>query len=176
MRPSEQQPAAHWLQLREHALTASPQTFEMSVDMDTGLPWAIVMDWTSTFGTATLLAAQNGTASLYLSNGLILNGGGAHERVRHTAAEFVDSAHRCIPAMRSMTSSALPDLNHIAFHVRTPAETFTATVHIDELTDEKHILSELSQHGQRVLSELNALARGGTRSTDTGKKAWWKLW
>jgi len=173
---SEQQPAEHWLQLREQALTASPQTFGMTVNADTCLSWAIVMDWTSTFGTATLVAVQNGNASLYLSNGLTLTGGGEREHVRHMAAEFVDSANRCIHAMQDMPSSELPDLHHITFHVRTPAGTLTATAHVDELTDANHVLSELSQHGQRVLSALNALARDSAQNVSAGKNAWWKFW
>ncbi|MFP6764076.1 MAG: hypothetical protein VB858_10665 [Planctomycetaceae bacterium] len=176
MGTSEQQPAEVWLQLRNQALTASPQTFGVTVDTDASLPWGIVMDWTSTFGTATLFAAQNGHAGLYLSNGLTLIGGDEHEQVRHAAAEFVASANRCVHAIQDMQSPEPPAVNQITFHIRTPAGTLTATAHVDVLTGENHVLSELSQHGQRVLSELNALATDRVRSVNTARKSWWKFW
>src|SRR5438477_9066890 len=64
-------------ELRHRALHLAPEEVGIHPSGDT--PWGIVMDTTYPEGSASLVALEDGTASLYFSGGGGVIGGHAHE-------------------------------------------------------------------------------------------------
>ena len=72
-------------------------------------PWGVVMDWVVSQATASVIAFSNGHASIYLSAGGGISGGGeSHESVRNAAKKMVAVAAECQPHTHATSEYPLP--------------------------------------------------------------------
>ena len=70
------------------ALSATPEQLGLPTSDETKV-FGIVMDWDSGDGIATVAAFETGDASMYLSSGGGVNGGGQHDIVRQAEFPYV---------------------------------------------------------------------------------------
>ncbi len=139
--------------LRELALTVSPA--EVGVPEDAGV-WAVVMEIEVSGETATLVGMADGTASLYISSGGGIIGGGDHEVVRAAAQGLVDVAQRADTAAAEPVPDDLPypAAGSVRFYFRSGALTTTAEVTEEEVADPSHSLHDVFASGHRLLEKL----------------------
>lgn len=78
--------------LRNMAFTATPAQLGLSLTTDKTVVYGVVMDWEMGGATATTVSYQTGDASLYLSSGGGVIGGGQHQNVNSAAKQFVSLA------------------------------------------------------------------------------------
>jgi hypothetical protein len=122
-------------------------------------PYAVLMDWHVTRGTATVVAVADGTASIYLSGGGGSLGGGQSQPVIHAAAlRAVSVASEFQPQMQVTTDYPLPEPGSVIFYVVTNAGVFTAAATVTELSAHRHPLSKLGDCMQEIVTQYRLLA------------------
>jgi hypothetical protein len=138
--------------LREHVLKQSYEktvppddsTKAVAVFMETGYPEAV----------ATLMAAADGTTSLYFSNGGGVIGGGEHEPVRVAAASFLNLASTFVDDMQATETYPLPTEGSVRFYVVHRNGVRTAEAVEDDLGNMRHKLSSLFHQGHEVIAAI----------------------
>lgn len=143
--------------LREMALTAPPSG--LGIPVVPGRPWGVMMDSTRPNGTVSIVAFADGNASLYLSTGGGVLGGGAHAKVREAALQVVDQASTALPKLRPAGSHPFPAEGQTCFYVRVDSNLLFACAASEELQGGKHELSPLFTAGQEVGTQLRAITR-----------------
>lgn len=79
---------------------------------------SVLMDWHVDHGTVTVLAAADGSASLYLSSGGgFLGGGQRHPEIREAALHAVAVATSLQSQFEQTEMTALPSLGDVTFYV-----------------------------------------------------------
>jgi hypothetical protein len=117
-------------------------------------PWAVVMDWGMTEGSATVVAIADGTASIYLSSGGgSIGGGQSHDSIRQAAMRAVSVAAEFQPEMRRVTSYPLPGSGEVVFYVLTDAGVFSASASEKELSAHRPRLSKLGDALQEIMTQ-----------------------
>jgi hypothetical protein len=81
---------------------------------------SVLVDWHAGNGTATVLAAADGTASIYLSSGGgFLGGGQRHPQIREAAILAVHIATGLSPKFEFTEKTALPQEGEVYFYLTT---------------------------------------------------------
>jgi len=87
-----------------------------------GAVHVVLMDWNVPNGTVTVMAAADGTASLYLSSGGgFIGGGQKFPEIREAALRAVEIAATMMPQFQPSESRDLPAAGTIYFYVTTNA-------------------------------------------------------
>jgi hypothetical protein len=121
-------------------------------------PWAVVMDWGVTEGSATVVAIADGTASIYLSSGGgSIGGGQSHDSIRQAAMRAVSVAAEFQPEMRLVTSYPLPPAGEVVFYALTDAGVFSAGAPEKELSTHRHRLSKLGGALQEIVTQYRLI-------------------
>jgi hypothetical protein len=123
-------------------------------------PWAAVMDWGVTNGTATVVAISDGTASIYLSSGGgSIGGGQSHDSIRKAAQKMVSVAVEVQPQMQATDTFPLPQRGQVTFYVLTDAGVFTANAPQEELSSHHHPLSKLGDAAQEIITQYRLIQK-----------------
>lgn len=77
--------------------------------------WGIVSEFGLASGTATLIALDDGTCSLYTSTSGGVIGAGEHEAVRGAAGTLIDVAGRVAGTLKPLTDRSMPGQDEICF-------------------------------------------------------------
>jgi len=105
---------AVYVKLREHALT-----MPLPVKSDR-IVLVLVMDWYLSNGLASVVAAFDGSASIYLSSGGgFIGGGQGSAEIRAAAMHAVKVAEQSIARFEAVTSADLPERGTVYFYART---------------------------------------------------------
>jgi hypothetical protein len=121
-------------------------------------PWAAVMEWGVTNGTAIVVAIADGTASIYLSSGGgSIGGGQSHDSIRKAAQKMVSVAAEFQPQMQAMDTYPLPQRGQVTFYVLTDAGVFTANTPQEELSSHRHPLSKLGDAAQEIITQYRLI-------------------
>ncbi len=127
-----------------------------------GRPRAVVMDWSMDKGTATLVAYDDGTTSLYTSTGGGVIGAGSHEEVRDAAEAFQAEAERTLKQFAAVASTdplPLPPPNAVSFYVITDSATLRAgPIATSRLIADEHPLAALGNKAQAVIAAIHQSA------------------
>ena len=87
----------------------------------------LLMDWIVRNGTATVLAAADGTASVYLSSGGGFIGGGQRfPQIAEAAKRAVQLANGALPLSAKTVSYDLPKTGEVYFYLRTSEAVYLA--------------------------------------------------
>src|SRR5713226_5270765 len=117
-----------YLGLRSQILELKRDKIGLAAPAKPTEPWAAVMDWGVTNGTATVVAISDGTASIYLSSGGgSIGRGQSHDSICKAAQKMVSVAAEFQSQMRATDTYALPQRGQVTFYVLTDAGVFTAT-------------------------------------------------
>ena len=143
-----------YFRLRNQILQAKRDQLGLPITAHPTVPWAVVMDWGVSNGTATIVAISDGTASVYLSSGGgSIGGGQSHESIRKAARNAVSVAAEFQPQMQPATAHPFPQPGGVIFYALTDAGVFTATVSEAELSTHRHRLSKLGDALQEIITQ-----------------------
>jgi len=116
---------------------------------------AVVYDWHFGAGTASLVAFDDGSTSLYLIPGGGFIGAGAHENVRRAAEAFRNEAAKVVGQFHVVTEYPLPASGYSAFYVVTDSSTLgSGALRTTDLNVQSHPLAVLDRLGQEVIAEV----------------------
>ena len=153
MPPSDYEVADVFQGLRKQVLELEPDAIELTgidqsdviaVLMETGYPEAV----------ATLVAATDGTSSLYFSNGGGIIGGGEHQPVHDVAKSFITLAHDYVSKGSATSTYPLPRKEHVRFYIVTASAIYTVEALEDDLGNERHVFSPLFFKGHELITSI----------------------
>ncbi len=104
-------------ELRNLAFTATPEQLALSLPADKTIVYGVVMDWEMGGATATIVSYQTGDASLYLSSGGGVIGGGQHQNVNSAAKQFVTLAQTFLNKTAKTETTPLPATDEVKFYL-----------------------------------------------------------
>jgi hypothetical protein len=153
-------PKSIYLGLRDQALNMKREKIGLPAPVSPTQPWAVLMDWGLSSGTATIFAVSDGTASVYLSSGGgSIGGGQSHEFIRNAAKKMVSVAADFQSQMHATNIYPLPRTGEVIFYVRTDSGVFTASASEAELSSHRHPLSRLGDAAQEIVTQYRLLQR-----------------
>ncbi|HET6557029.1 MAG TPA: hypothetical protein VFG54_06910 [Prolixibacteraceae bacterium] len=140
--------------LRNMAFTATPASLGLSLPSDKTTVYGAVMDWELSGAVATTIAYQTGDASLYLSSGGGVIGGGQHQNVNSAAKKFVVLAQKFLDKATKTEATPLPDKNVVKFYLLTNNGVYVGQDDMKNFENNTSIWLGLFEEGNNVLTEL----------------------
>ncbi len=159
-RQNSEKPKTHQTQsnayegLRNMAFSTTAERLGLSLPADKTTVFAVIMDWGMDGAIATTVAYQTGDASLYLSTGGGVIGGGQHQNVNDAAKKFVDFAQSYLPNSTKTESNKLPKSDEVLFYFLTNDGMYVGKEHMDNFKTNSSPWLKLFEEGNKVLTEL----------------------
>jgi hypothetical protein len=119
--------------------------------------YAALMDMGMQKGTATVVSFLNGEASIYLSTGGGMIGGGQQPTVNRAAKDFVRIASSGLSGMKHDSDMRLPEPGQVFFYVLTSEGVFSASASDAELASGSSALTPIYAAAQDVISAYREL-------------------
>lgn len=145
-------------ELREKAFHITPKELGLTVSNEETKVFGIVMDWEMDGATATTISFITGDASLYLSSGGGVIGGGTNQNVKIAAEKFVELAQSFLSKAKKTESNKLPETNNVNFYLLTNKGTYVGIENIENFDNNSSEWLPLFEQGNRVLSELRNIS------------------
>lgn len=115
---------------------------------------AVLMDWNVGNGTTTVLAAADGSASIYLSSGGgYLGGGQKYPAIREAAFEAVRRATALLSQFKKTESFHLPAAGEVFFYLTTNTGSLIAIAKEGKLKDGSDALVALGAIMQQIITQ-----------------------
>ena len=115
---------------------------------------AVFMDWNIGNGTATVLAAADGSASVYLSSGGgYIGGGQKYPAIRNAALHAVQIAASLLSQFKSTETIDLPPADDVFFYLKTSRELQLAIAKEADLSDGTDPLASLGATMQEIITQ-----------------------
>lgn len=140
--------------LRNMAFTATPEQLGLSLPTDKTVVYGVVMDWEMGGATATTVSYQTGDASLYLSSGGGVIGGGQHQNVNSAAKQFVTLAQTFLDKTAKTETTPLPATDEVKFYLLTNKGVFVGQETMKNFENNSSSWLKLFEEGNNVLTEL----------------------
>ena len=140
--------------LRGMAFSATPEQLQLSLPSNKTIVYGIIMDWGIDTATATVVSYQTGDASLYLSSGGGVIGGGQHHNVNSAAKQFVSLAQSYLDQATKTESNPLPQTDEVKFYLLTNKGTFVGQDIVKNFENKTSVWLQLFEGGNKVLTEL----------------------
>ena len=146
--------------LRNQALTVT--TTDLGLEPDRSAPiHAVVMETGLDDGVATFACIRDGSASLYLSTGGGVIGGGQHESVREACLEMLSLTNKYaqdfIAACQLVSTFAFPREGEVFFYLVTNEGVYQGRGPKQALAAQQHPFSSLFNNCHAVMSEVRAI-------------------
>ena len=150
-----------YLGLRTNALNAA--TRDLGVDADPNAPIHVVlMEMGMSDAVATFVCFRDGTASLYLSTGGGVIGGGEHENVRSACLEMMSLTNKYardfIAACTKVSTFPFPGEGEVFFYLVTRAGVYQARCREEALVQQRDPFSALFNNCHAVMTEVRHAA------------------
>jgi regulator of RNase E activity RraB len=140
--------------LRNMAFSATPEQIGLSLPTDKTVVYGIVMDWEMGGATATTVSYQSGDASLYLSSGGGVIGGGQYQNVNSAAKQFVTLAQTFLDKTAKTQTTPLPPTDEVKFYLLTNKGVFVGQETMKNFENNSSSWLKLFEEGNNVLTEL----------------------
>ena len=147
----------HYQQLRNMALGVTPERLKITLPTDQTKVYGVIMDWDLGEDAATFVSFSTGDASMYLSSGTMLIGGGQHQNVSTAAKAFVNKAQEYLYKTTKTDLTPLPDKNCVRFYFMTNKGKFTAQENFTNIDNHSSLWLPLFEEGNKVISELRLI-------------------
>jgi hypothetical protein len=144
--------------LRDMALGVTAEQLGLQIAEEQTKVYGIVMDWDLGDGIATVSAYETGDASMYLSSGGGVIGGGQHENVRNIVFPYITKGQSFLNKATLTDSTPLPDKNCIRFYFLTNKGKFMAQENMKNIESETSEWLILFEEANKVLSELRLIS------------------
>jgi len=140
--------------LRDMAFSLTPVQLGVSFPDDKTIVYGIVMDWGMNSAVVTTVCYQTGDASLYLSSGGGIIGGGGHQAVNSAAKQFVSLAQTYLDKATKTETTDLPATDEIKFYLLTNKGVFAGEEQMKNFENETSKWLPLFEEGNKVITEL----------------------
>lgn len=140
--------------LRNMAFSATPEQLGLSLPTDKTVVYGVIMDWEMGGATATIVSYQTGDASLYLSSGGGVIGGGQHQNVNSAAKQFVSLAQTFLDKTIKTETTPLPSNDEVKFYLLTNKGVFVGQETMKNFENNSSSWLRLFEEGNNVLTEL----------------------
>jgi hypothetical protein len=161
--PKSPQQLSPFEDLRKLALDSTPALAGWSARPKGRRVYGAILDWGLDSGIATLFALDDGTASLYLSSGGGVIGGGFHESVSQAAKRFLLAFEPFVDRMESDLAAQPPERGSTDLRAMTTEGRFSVRATTDEFGNGRHPMSVVFHSGQDLIAELRQVATNGGR-------------
>ena len=143
--------------MREMALKQTRKAINLPAGKSDVEPFGVVMDMALGDGFATVVAFNDGSASIYLSSGGGWLGGIGHENVRNAAKKTVSLSARFQPLAKSTKEFPLPKPEETVFYLLTDAGVFTEHAPSEKLGEGQHAWSPLFHAAQDIIGQYRVI-------------------
>ena len=140
--------------LRNMAFSATPEQLGLSLSTDKTVVYGVIMDWEMSNAIATTVSYQTGDASLYLSSGGGVIGGGQHENVHNAAKQFVALAQTFLNKATKTEMTPLPEKNVVKFYFLTNNGIYVGRETMNHFENDSSAWLKLFEEGNNLLTEL----------------------
>jgi hypothetical protein len=140
--------------LRNMAFIVTAEQLGLSLAADKTIVYGVVMDWEMDGATASTVAYQTGDASLYLSSGGGVIGGGQHQNVNEVARHFVSLAQTFLNKTTKTETTPLPSTNEVKFYMLTNKGIYVGREQMKNFENNSSAWLKLFAEGNNVLTEL----------------------
>ncbi|THD67406.1 hypothetical protein E7Z59_07020 [Robertkochia marina] len=140
--------------LREMALYVTAEQLGIETPEGETKVYGIVMDWDLGDRIATVSAYETGDASMYLSSGGGVIGGGQHENVRQAVSPYIQLGQEFLSKSEQTKSTPLPDKGCVRFYFLTNNGTYYAQETLKNIENENSDWLKLFEEANKVLTEL----------------------
>ncbi len=140
--------------LRNLAFSATEEQIGVQLSSEQTKIYGVVMDWDLGEGTATLVAFLSGDASLYLSSGGGVIGGGGHESVKQSVSAFIEKAEKYLDKTTKTEKTPLPELDGVKFYFLTNKGKFVGQEKIQNFENNSSDWLDLFEEGNKVITEI----------------------
>jgi hypothetical protein len=142
-----------YLQLRNQILVELAGKLTVPPPGTPEQPVAVVMDWNTGRGVASIVAVADSTASIYTSTGGGKIGGGqGNEEIRMAALQAVAVANELRSQMSITQTFPLPEPGEITFYAMSNNGVYVGTGNAKELAGQVHPLSKLGNAMQNIVT------------------------
>lgn len=141
-------------ELRNMAFKTTPEQLDLSLPTDKTIVYGVVMDWEMGGATATTVIYQTGDASLYLSTGGGVIGGGQHQNVNNASKQFISLAQTFLDKTTKTEMTDLPKTNEVKFYLLTNKGIYVGQEQMKNFENNSSAWLKLFEKGNNVLSEL----------------------
>jgi hypothetical protein len=152
---SLQAPKDVYLDLRNQMLRGSRKDFGLPASSGPNDPWGVLMDWGVGVekGTVTVVAACDGSASVYFSSGGGHIGGKGQEGIRAAAKKAIEAARSVQLSVRAAPPYALPKRGGVTFYILTDAGAFVSSTTEQKLNSPNHPLRKMGDAMQGIITQ-----------------------
>lgn len=140
--------------LRGMAFSATPEQLQLSLPADKTIVYGIIKEWGIDTATAIVVCYQTGDASMYLSSGGGVIGGGQHQNVSSAAKQFVNLAQTYLDKATKTETNSLPQQDEVKFYLLTNKGTFVGQEVMRNFENNTSTWLPLFEEGNKVLSDL----------------------
>ncbi|MEO6788544.1 MAG: hypothetical protein ABI318_20680 [Chthoniobacteraceae bacterium] len=140
-------------ELRQQALNQTSKAPSLSVKSETE-PYGFVMDMEIGGGIATVVAFNDGNASIYLSSGGGWIGGSGVDGVKKAAEHLFVVAPKFQPLAKLTKEFPLPKDGETIFHLLTDSGVFTLSAPTNDLGEQRHRWSPLFNAAQDIITQF----------------------
>lgn len=144
--------------LRNMAFSATPEQLGLSFLTGKTVVYGIVMDWEMGGATATTVSYQTGDASMYLSSGGGVIGGGKHQNVNNAAKQFVSLGQTFLDKTTKTEITPLPETDVVKFYLLTNNGIFVGQETMKNFENNSSSWLRLFEEGNKVISELRQVS------------------
>lgn len=151
-------PVGEYINLRNIWFTGKADDLGISVEPDSTIPFAVVMDIELDGFTVSIASSIIGDGSMYTTTGNVFIGGIENESVRNASINFVEIAEDFVGKMELTSEFPLPSAGKAKFYLITPSGIYTTyEVDPDILASGNHELSPLFLAGNDVITEIRKI-------------------
>jgi len=140
--------------LRGMAFSVTPDQLQLSLPSGKTVVYGVLMDWGIDTSTATIVSYQTGDASLYLSSGGGVIGGGQHQNVTSAAKHLINLAQSYLDKAEISETKSLPKQDEVNFYLLTNKGTYVGRDIMKNFDNNTSAWLPLFEQANKVLTEL----------------------
>jgi len=140
--------------LRDMALNVTPEQLGIETAPEETRVFGMVMDWDLGGDIATVSAYKTGDASMYLSSGGGVIGGGQYENVRAAVSPYIALGQEFLLKTEKTATTPLPAPGCVRFYFLTNDGIYAAQERMQNLENESSEWLTLFEAANKVLTEL----------------------
>ncbi|MBS1773347.1 MAG: hypothetical protein JST82_10845 [Bacteroidetes bacterium] len=140
--------------LRNQAFSITPEQIGITLDKSQTKVYGVIMDWNVGDGVVTLVSFLSGDASMYLSSGGAVIGGGQHINIKNAALSFIHKSESDLKNASESKTNELPGNDVIKFYLLTNNGRFELEEKMENIENKSSTLSSLFEEANKVITEL----------------------
>jgi hypothetical protein len=140
--------------LRNVALNVTPEQLGLKLLVDKTVVFGVLMDWEMEGTIVTTVSYQTGDASMYLSSGGGVIGGGTHKNVNRAAKTFVNTAQPFLDKAVKTETTKVPEKDFVYFYLLTNKGIFKGQDEMKNFENNTSKWKSLFEAGNQVITEL----------------------